>query len=116
MFLVKLIGNGVIVAGLLMLLGGASFIGATTTALALTLIAYLLGDLIILPKTNNAVATAADAFLAFMLLWGISRTSGWEISIAELILIVAVLGVFEYIFHTMLYRTGYFSGARKIRF
>lgn len=34
----------------------------------------------------------------------------------ELILIVAVLGVFEFIFHTMLYRTGYFSGARKIRF
>ncbi len=34
-------------------------------SLPLTVIAYLIGDILILDKTNNTVATAADAGLAF---------------------------------------------------
>lgn len=114
MFLVKMVGNGAIVVGLLMLLGDASFIGALGAALALTIIAYLLGDMVILQKTNNITATAVDAVLAFVLLWGISTNAEWNISVGDLLIITAALGVFEYIFHEMLYRMGYFEGDRKI--
>lgn len=115
MFLVKMLGNGAIIIGLLMLLGDATFIGALSTALTLTVISYLLGDLVVLPKTNNIIATAADAVIAFILLWGISSYSNWDHSIGDLLVITAVLGVFEYIFHSMLYRTDYFQGPRKIK-
>ncbi|WP_054955557.1 DUF2512 family protein [Paenibacillus dakarensis] len=114
MFLVKMLGNGAIVVGLLMLLGDASFIGALGTALALTVIAYLLGDLVVLPKTNNMIATAVDAVLAFVLLWGVSSNADWNISMGDLLIITLALGVFEYIFHEMLYRTDYHRGKRKI--
>ena len=115
MFLVKMVGNGAIVAGLLILLGDASFIGALGAAVGLTVIAYLLGDLVVLPKTNNFIATGVDAVLAFVLLWGLSSNAGWNNSLGELLVITLALGVFEYAFHEMLYRTDYFRGNRKIR-
>lgn len=115
MFLIKMLGNGAIVIGLLMLLGDASFIGALGAALVLTIIAYLLGDLVILPKTNNLMATAVDGVLAYVLLWGISSNAQWNHSLVDLLIITLALGVFEYFFHSMLYRTDYFRGERKIR-
>lgn len=113
MFLIKLLGNGVIVVGLLMLLGDASFIGALGTALALSVIAYLLGDLFVLPKTNNMIATAVDAVLAFVMLWAISSNADWNHSMVDLLIITVVLGMFEYVFHTMLYRTDDFKRTDK---
>lgn len=110
-----MIGNGVIVVGLLLLLGNATWMGSLGTALALTVVAYLLGDLVVLPKTNNWVATAVDGVLAFILLWGISRASLWNHSLGDILVITLVLGMFEYFFHSMLYRTDYFRGDRKIR-
>ncbi|KKO53647.1 DUF2512 family protein [Paenibacillus sp. DMB20] len=115
MFLIKMIGNGVIVVGLLMLLGDATWIGALGTALALTVIAYMFGDLVVLPLTNNWIATAVDGVLAFILLWGISGTALWNHSLGDILVITLVLGMFEYFFHSMLYRTDYFRGERKIR-
>lgn len=98
MFLIKMIGNGVIVVSLLMLLGNATWMGSLGTALALTVVAYLLGDLVVLPKTNNWVVTAVDGVLTFLLLWGISRIALWNHSLGDILVIMLVLGMFRYFF------------------
>ncbi|MGG6313837.1 DUF2512 family protein [Paenibacillus macerans] len=105
-FIVKLLGNGVIIVAMLMLLSNASLISALLTALALSVLAYLFGDLFILPRTNNAAATLTDALLVFVFLWAIAANAEWTLSFGEMLAITLVLGVFEYFFHGWLLRDG----------
>ncbi|HZG72228.1 MAG TPA: YndM family protein [Chondromyces sp.] len=42
-----------------------------TLTLTLGIVSYLLGDLFILPRTNNLFATLADFGLSFLLLWAL---------------------------------------------
>lgn len=104
--LVKLLGNGVIVVAMMLMLSNASFIGSLLTAIVLSALAYMLGDLFILPRTSNMVATLADFGLAFLLLWAIAANAAWTLSIGEILSISLVLGVFEYAFHTWLLKDG----------
>ncbi|WP_334072802.1 MULTISPECIES: DUF2512 family protein [Paenibacillus] len=104
--LVKLLGNGVIVVAMLMVLSNASFIGSLLTALALSALAYLLGDLFVLPRTNNIVATLCDFVLAFAFIWAISANADWTLSMGEIFSIALVLGLFEYAFHIWLLKDG----------
>lgn len=69
-------------------------------ALVLSAASYLIGDLFILPRTNNTIATIADFGLAFMLIWlmGESLTFGDSLFTPSL-LAAAGIGVFEYFFH-----------------
>jgi hypothetical protein len=100
--LLKIVGNGIVVVGLLMLFTEGSFIGALAAAVALSIIAYLLGDQMVLRKTNNGVATVADAVLAAIYLWAVVDFANWSLSLGELLTIVIVLGAFEYFFHSLL--------------
>ncbi|MEF2966005.1 DUF2512 family protein [Paenibacillus sp. M1] len=104
--LVKLLGNGVIVMAMLLMLSNASFIGSLLTAIALTAVAYLFGDLFVLPRTSNIVATLTDAVLAFALIWAISANAGWTMSLGEILSTVIILGVFEYALHSWMLRDG----------
>lgn len=86
-----------IVLGLLfrMSFGNVLFI-----ALVLGVVSYVLGDLFILPKTNNLVAALADFGLAFLIISMMSSalTIGYNILAMSF---VASLGVaiFEFVFH-----------------
>ena len=59
-------------AVLLIILGlfyGVSFADILWTSLLLTVASYLIGDLFILPLSNNLTATLADLGLAFLGIW-----------------------------------------------
>jgi len=88
---------------LYMILGVAfdmSFGNVFLISLVLGAVSYLIGDLFILPKTNNTIATIADFGLAFLLIWliGDSITYGDDIVTAAFASAVGV-ALFEYFFH-----------------
>lgn len=101
-FLVKWIVNGIVVVTMLMWFTEASFWAAFITASILCIIAYLIGDQLILRASNNTVATIADAVLAIVYLWLVADAMKWHLTTGELLGIVAVLTVVEVIFHRYL--------------
>ncbi len=104
-FILKWIVNGAIVATLLMYYADATFISAAVTATALTVIAYFIGDQLILRSTNNVVATASDAVLAFVFLWMASYFWNWSLSTGEILMITAILGIAEWFLHRHVFQT-----------
>jgi hypothetical protein len=77
-----------------------SFTNVFLISLVLGLASYVIGDLFLLPKTNNTIATMADFGLAFMVIWllGESLTYGESLLLPSLIAAAGV-AVFEYFFH-----------------
>jgi hypothetical protein len=77
-----------------------SFTNVFLISLVLGIASYIIGDLFLLPKTNNTIATIADFGLAFMIIWivGESLTYGDSLLIPSLIS-AAGIAVFEYFFH-----------------
>lgn len=103
-FWIKLAFNGIIVVPLLLWFTEATAIGAAAAAFALAVIAFFAGDQMILRVSNNLVATVADAVLAALFLWVVAFFSNWTLSFTELIVIVALLGLVEIVYHRMLGR------------
>lgn len=101
-FLIKCIANGVVTAALLMWLTEAGFVPALLTALALAVLAWLIGDQLILRLTNNTVATLADGVLAFAFLWFVADVMDWSLTAGELLFITAVLAIVEWTYHRYL--------------
>jgi hypothetical protein len=90
----------------LLLLSNISFSGILLIALVVTVISYIIGDMIILPATNNIVATIADMGLAtvtiylFNFLW-----SRGDIPFLSALVAGVVLGVGEWFFHKIIDRS-----------
>lgn len=71
----------------------------------LSVIAYLLDDLLILPMSNNTVATASDVVLAAVIYWaGVRVFNGTGLTFWEIIIFAAVVGVSEWFLHKYLAR------------
>ncbi|MCM3584307.1 YndM family protein [Mesobacillus maritimus] len=85
---------------------GMSFSNVFFTTLILSVVSYLLGDLLILPKTTNATASLADFGLSFALIWLI--TSNMTTASTFWLSFIAAIGitVFEYFFHQYLQYDG----------
>ncbi|MEK0316669.1 DUF2512 family protein [Cohnella sp. 56] len=98
-FVLKWLLNGVIAVTLLMYYSNASFIGAASTATILTIVAYMLGDRIILRFTNNFIATVSDIILAYLVLWVAASTMNWTISPGELLIVSLITGIAEFFIH-----------------
>ena len=77
-----------------------SFGNVLSISLVLTLAAYLIGDMLILPRTNNTVATIADFGLAFLVIWlmGENITYGDSLIMPALIS-AAAIALFEAFLH-----------------
>jgi hypothetical protein len=99
-FLIKFISNLVLLFIILGAFYNMSFGNVLSIALVLGAVSYLIGDMFILRKTNNVIATFADFGLAFFLIWlmGESVTYGDSLIRAALISAAAV-ALFEYFFH-----------------
>ncbi|XID94588.1 DUF2512 family protein [Paenibacillaceae bacterium WGS1546] len=104
-FVLKWLINGAIVVLLLMYYADVSFIGAAATATVLSLLAYFIGDQFILRSTNNIVATISDAVLAFVFLWLVAYAWNWPLSMGEILVITAMLGVAEWFIHRYVFQT-----------
>ena len=60
---------------------------------------YLLGDMLILPRSNNTIATIADIGLSFFLIWYIgSVLTDGNMFYPSLISAIGI-GLFEFVFH-----------------
>ncbi|PGL72936.1 YndM family protein [Bacillus sp. AFS055030] len=72
--------------------------------LVLGVIAYIVGDMLILSKTNNTVATIADVGIAFLIIWymGSKLTYGGSMFTPALISAIGI-GLFEIFFHKYVY-------------
>lgn len=69
-------------------------------ALVVTVVAYIIGDLLILPHSNNIVATICDLVLAFLVIFVFRYFSGYAgISVVDAIICAVILGVVEWFFH-----------------
>jgi predicted Kef-type K+ transport protein len=101
-FLVKLIMNGIILVPFLYWFTEATVLSSSLTSLGLTVIAYLIGDQLILRASNNLVATLSDAVLAAVYLWMVAAFMNWSFTWGELLLTVAILGVAELFYHRFL--------------
>ncbi|MBX4149080.1 DUF2512 family protein [Paenibacillus sp. FSL W7-1279] len=102
--LVKLLVHGVMITAILVGLSNATFASAVIAALGIGIVAYLVGDLLILPRTNNMMATIGDAGLVFVMLWIISESANWTLTLPEILLITVLAGIFEYFYHMWLLR------------
>jgi len=102
-FFVKWLINGVIVVTMLMYYADVSFINAAITATVLTIIAYVIGDQLILRASNNMVATISDAVLAFVFFWVAAVIMNWRLDLTEIFFIALMLGVAEWILHRYLF-------------
>lgn len=101
-FLVKFVLDGIILVPFLMWFTEASLFSTIMTALGLTVIAYLIGDQMILRATNNVIATLSDAVLAAVYLWAVAAWLDWNLSWRELLVTVVALGVAEFVYHRYL--------------
>ncbi|WP_158299225.1 DUF2512 family protein [Paenibacillus antri] len=101
-FLLKALLNGVIVVPLLLWFGTVMFWEAVAAAVVLTVIAYFIGDRVILPATNNLTATIADFGLTYVYVWMVGAFLGWNVSLGETFWIALGVAAVELLFHTML--------------
>lgn len=62
-------------------------------------ISYVLGDLFVLPKTGNLMATIGDFGLAFLILWALAMIFAPLITIGALLVATVGIAVSEFFFH-----------------
>ena len=77
-----------------------SFGNVLSISVVLTLASYLIGDLLILRRTNNTMATISDFAMAFLVIWlmGENLTYGDSLIMPALIA-AAGIALFETFFH-----------------
>jgi hypothetical protein len=101
----KLLLTGIVaVPGLLW--AGTSLNFALLTSLLLALFSYAVGDLVILPKTNNTFASTADFLLTFSLLWAASTVFSQPYRLVGLFLTSFASSIVEFFYHDYLQRQG----------
>ncbi|MGE8203926.1 YndM family protein [Heyndrickxia sp. NPDC080065] len=66
---IKFVANLIVLFIILGMLFGFSFTNIVFISLVLSVISYLVGDIWVLPKTNNTVATISDFALSFIVIW-----------------------------------------------
>ena len=96
---VKYLATATLLGITLGLMGRANLMQVLGGALALTIVAYIVGDLFILPATSNVVATAADFFTA----WAVLRIVLPGVAVGGPLLASLIgLAIVEYLFHIYL--------------
>ncbi|MDQ0970747.1 uncharacterized BrkB/YihY/UPF0761 family membrane protein [Neobacillus niacini] len=97
---IKFVSSLVLLSLILGLLFDMAFSNIFLITLVLGVAAYLIGDLMILPRTNNTVATIADFGLAFLIIWFMSENLTYGDNHFSMSLIAAIgVAIFEYMFH-----------------
>ncbi|WP_372663755.1 DUF2512 family protein [Cohnella sp.] len=110
-FILKWLINGAVVVLLLMYFADVPFFEAAIAATALTIIAYVVGDQLILRSTNNAVATFSDGVLGFFILWIAAYSMKWDLNLGEILTISAILAIAEWVIHRYIFKPNSFKVA-----
>lgn len=98
--LVKFIIVAVVLEIVLLSVTALSFTNILVVSLTITLLAYLVGDLAILPKSNNTAATIADMGLSLIVILLFNYVyPGAGISFFDALFASVVLGIGEWVYH-----------------
>ncbi|MEF3304033.1 DUF2512 family protein [Paenibacillus sp. GYB003] len=103
-FVIKWVLNGIVVTLLLLYFANVTFWPAALAATILTIIAYFVGDQLILRNTNNTVATIADGILTFLYLYLIEMVYSWGLSVGEILVISVVVAICEAVLHRLVFQ------------
>jgi uncharacterized membrane protein YvlD (DUF360 family) len=101
-FLIKCVINGIIAVPLLLWFTIAGFWEVVIAALALCVVSYIIGDRMILPATNNTVATISDFGLAYAFFWAVGSIMNWNLTLGEVFWVALGVTAVEMWFHTTL--------------
>lgn len=102
-FFVKFIPSFILLYAILGLLYGMSFGMVFFISFWLAVSAYAIGDFIVLPRSNNFIATVVDFILAFFVIWSFSISLTLRENIVTMSLVAAAgVALFEIIFHRYL--------------
>lgn len=103
--IIKLISTFVLLYIILGLIFDLSIGNVLLITLVVGIAAYLIGDLMILPRTNNTTATIADFGLAFLIIWALCEAVTLNDQTMYPSLIAAIgVALFEFFFHKYLAR------------
>lgn len=99
-FLLKFISCLVLLYIILGLYYGMSFGMVFLISLTLGAASYILGDFLVLPRTNNFIATITDFVLAFLVIWSLSISLTLRENLVTMSLVAATgVALFEILFH-----------------
>ncbi len=100
----KILLNGLPLFLILFLLGRLNWATAVFLSLTVIVVAYIIGDLVILPETGNFTATVMDGVLAFFILWA-SRYVGAPVNFLTIAISTVVVVMAEgLVYHPYLKR------------
>jgi hypothetical protein len=69
-------------------------------AAAVTILAYIIGDILILPRSNNLAATISDLVMAFLVIFVFRYFSGYAgISVVDAVACAVFICIAEWFFH-----------------
>ncbi|MFP3888621.1 YndM family protein [Priestia filamentosa] len=98
-FLFKFIISFILLYAILSGINGFSIGDVFWTTMILGGISYILGDLLILPRTNNILATIADLALSFIIIWAMTSTLAYGDYLARTFTSALGMTIFEALFH-----------------
>lgn len=103
---IKYVMTAVILEVVLMFMSTLSFSKILLISLAVTIIAYVIGDLLILSKSNNTTATICDAVISFITIYAFYYIPTFgSISITNSIVSAVVVAIGEWFFHKYMARS-----------
>ncbi len=99
--LIKVVMIAVVLEVVLGLLTNLTFTQILYVSLAVTIVAYLIGDMVVLPMANNnTIATVADIGLSLVTIYLFNYAwTNRHISITDALIAAVVIGVGEWVFH-----------------
>jgi len=112
--LAKTVAILLIVWVVMSLLTDVAIMDSIIAGLIITAAIYVMGDLFILRKFGNIVATIADAGTAFLILWLYLGSMDYNDIVMWSLVAAALIGVFEYMFHKWLLREGIVPDERRM--
>ncbi len=98
--LIKFILAAVVLEVDLLILSDLNFIQILYLALLIAVASYLVGDLLILPATNNIIATISDVVISLIIVFLFNRI--WmkgSISLLSAVVAAVAIGFAEWFFH-----------------
>lgn len=113
---IKFIMVSVILELVLLYFTRMTFSDILVVSLAVTIVSYLIGDMLILRFTNNIIATLADLGLSTLTIYLFNFIYNTpQISIFEALIASVVIAVGEWVFHKLVFRLLHWSDDRRPR-
>ncbi|WP_276355395.1 DUF2512 family protein [Cohnella caldifontis] len=103
-FLAKLVMTGAVLSLLLYWYSNISLTNAVIVSLLFAVVSWFAGDQLILRLSNNATATVADALMSAVYLWIVGSILNLTLNFWEIVLISAIVGIAEWLFHRYMLR------------